>query len=131
MTNGHCLCGAVAYSVSGAPIWSGHCHCNSCRRNSGAAVASYVAFANDDFRVTTGQMSEYESSPGVKRYFCNRCGTPMAFRADKYPTEVHLFLGSLVNPQDFPAQFEVFCADKLPWLSIDNDIKRYETLPPA
>lgn len=130
MTSGHCLCGAVEYSVSSTPIWSCHCHCNSCRRNSGAAVASFVAFANNGFQTTQGEMAVYESSPGVKRYFCSRCGTPMAFRTEKYPTEIHLFLGTLANPEDYPARFQVFCANQLPWLSIDNDIKRYETLPP-
>ena len=28
------------------------------------------------------------------------------------PTEIHVFLGNLENPEEFPAQLQVFCAVK-------------------
>jgi len=45
------------------------------------------------------------------------------------PTEVHVFLGSLENPEEFPVQFQVFCAEKLPWLSIDDQIPKFDAIP--
>ena len=129
MATGICLCGAVEYAVSGEPNWASHCHCGSCRRNSGSAVATFVSFAASAFTVTKGSLTEYNSSPGVTRSFCNKCGTPMTYRSDSMPDEVHLFLGSLSNPEDYPAQLQVFCADKLPWLSVDEDIPKFDAIP--
>ena len=129
MTKGHCLCGAVAYAAGGDPNWVSHCHCGSCRRNSGAAVATFVSFQLSEFVVTKGTLSDYESSPGVIRSFCNKCGSPMTYRSKTMPTEVHLFLGSLENPEAFPAQLQVFCAEKLPWLSIDDQIPKFDAIP--
>lgn len=131
MTDGHCLCGAVEYSVDGAPNWTSHCHCSSCRRNSGAAVATFVSFPIAGFTVTKGQLSDYESSAGVTRSFCGNCGSPITYRADAMPTEIHLFLGSIKNPEDFPAQLQVFCGEKLPWLSVDDQIPKFAALPEA
>ena len=75
------------------------------------------------------RIADYESSPGVKRSFCDQCGTPMAFHGQKFPEEVHLSPRTLGNPGDYPAQFQVFCATKLPWLSIDDHTQKFETLP--
>ena len=129
MTKGHCLCGAVTYAVGGKPNWTSHCHCGSCRRNSGSAVATFVSFALIEFAVTQGQLSHYESSPGVTRSFCPQCGSPMTYRSNSMPTEIHLFLGSLDNPEEFPAQAQVFCAEKLPWLSVDDHIPKFDAIP--
>jgi len=129
MTKGHCLCGAVAYAAGGDANWVSHCHCSSCRRNSGAAVATFVSFPLSEFVVTKGTLSDYESSPGVMRSFCNKCGSPMTYRSKNMPTEIHVFLGSLENPEEFPAQLQVFCAEKLPWLSIDDQIPKFDAIP--
>ena len=29
--DGSCFCGAVEFTVTGAPVSMGYCHCNSCR----------------------------------------------------------------------------------------------------
>jgi len=53
----------------------------------------------------------------------------MTFTTEQLPTEIHLFLGTLENPEDYPAQFQVFCSEKLPWLSVDDHIPKCDTLP--
>lgn len=98
---GHCFCGAVAYEVDRAPIWVGHCHCASCRRQTGSVVATFVGVGDDAFRVTRGTLTEHESSAGVWRGFCRRCGTPLTYRARRFPGEVHIHLGTLDEPQRF------------------------------
>ncbi|EFY91176.1 hypothetical protein J3459_017122 [Metarhizium acridum] len=39
--------------------------------------------------------AEYESSPGVLRGFCSRCGSSLSYRSLKYPEVVDVFIGSL------------------------------------
>ena len=41
---GGCLCGAVRYEVSGEPARVVNCHCDNCRKATGAAIATNVFF---------------------------------------------------------------------------------------
>ena len=72
---GRCLCGGVRFRVEGAPLWVGHCHCHSCRRNTVSAVATFVGFDPEQVSYTAGKRQFYESSPGA-----NREGLPLFFR---------------------------------------------------
>jgi hypothetical protein len=128
--HGHCLCGATQFEVKGTPAWVGHCHCSSCRRATASSIATFVCFKKDGFKVTAGEMTQFESSAGVYRSFCPKCGTPMTYEADALGEEIHIQLGSLDKPEDFPAIVEVYCAEKLPWLQIDVAGPSFESLPP-
>ncbi len=87
---GHCLCKAIQYTVEKEPLWCAHCHCADCRRQTGSAVATFVGVDKASFRVSAGELGCIESSPGVRRYFCASCGTPMAYERDELPDEIHL-----------------------------------------
>ena len=65
-THGHCLCASIRFRVAGDPIWIGHCHCESCRRNTGSAVATFVAFRPGQVTYTHGERTFFTSSPGVR-----------------------------------------------------------------
>ncbi|MCH7778639.1 MAG: GFA family protein, partial [Gemmatimonadetes bacterium] len=67
---GGCLCGAVRFEARGKPLWIAHCHCQSCRRNTGSALATFVGFAGEGFAYLAGAPATYASSPGVTRGFC-------------------------------------------------------------
>ena len=45
------------------------------------------------------------------------------------PGEIHLYLGTIDNPEAFVPQVEVFCKEKLPWLQLQVDGPSFETLP--
>lgn len=126
---GHCLCGNIRYQVAGDPLWSGHCHCGTCRRNTGSAIASFVGFKRDQFALTSGELKAYASSPGASRLFCADCGTPVAFESTRYPGEIHLFLGTLAAPENYPPQFHVHCRERLSWLDVQDGAKRFDTAP--
>ena len=48
--DGSCFCGAVQFTVIGAPVSMGYCHCNSCRHWSAASQRRSVAL----FRLPPG-----------------------------------------------------------------------------
>jgi hypothetical protein len=127
--HGHCLCGAVKYSVTKDPLWCGHCHCGDCRRIAGSAVATFVGFEKKYFSITHGDLKEFESSPGVRRSFCSNCGTPIAYESEKVPDEIHLLIGTLDHPEAHTPQIEVFCREKLPWLNIHVEGPSFEGVP--
>ena len=83
-TKGRCQCGAIAYEFEGAPRWVMHCHCENCRRAVSSAVATYLGVRLEQFRYLKGEPTHYESSPGVKRYFCATCGSRHFQRSTGY-----------------------------------------------
>jgi hypothetical protein len=127
-TRGHCLCRALAYEFDGEPKWVAYCHCESCRRATSAAVATYLGVKLEQFRYLQGDPASYQSSPGVWRYFCPRCGSPMAYTADRYPGEVHLHIGTLADPNQFKPRGHVFAAEQLSWFEIADNLPRYAAL---
>src|SRR5206468_488481 len=70
--SGRCLCGAVHFEAHRKPKWVRWCHCESCRRHSGAPANVFVSFENDAVTVKKGAIAKYSSSPGVERGFCAR-----------------------------------------------------------
>ena len=127
-TRGHCLCRAIAYEFDGEPRWVAHCHCDSCRRANSAAVATYLCVEIEQFKYLQGEPAVFESSAGVRRYFCPRCGSPMAYTADRYPGEVHLHIGTLADPNQFAPRAHIFVGEQLSWFDTADDLRRFEKL---
>ena len=124
---GRCLCGRIKYQTDAPPRWIGHCHCESCRRQTGAAVATFVGYAEGDVEFVEGTRAMYDSSPGVRRGFCAACGTPLSYEADRFPGEVHLYVSTLDHPERFVPQFHVYYGEKIPWLEVRDALPRYKT----
>jgi hypothetical protein len=123
--NGHCLCGAVAFSWEGEPNWTLHCHCESCRRATSAAIATWISVPRGGFRFTAGAPAYYASSPGVRRGFCGRCGSPLTYENERMPDEVHILAGALASPEGVSASAHIFVEDEVPWLDAADDLPRY------
>jgi AcrR family transcriptional regulator len=75
--HGSCLCGSVRYDIDGPFEVMSHCPCSMCRRNHGAAFATFVSVPLSGFRWVAGQdeISTFQSSNYGKRAFCRQCGT--------------------------------------------------------
>lgn len=125
-TTGHCHCGAVSWAYdTGTETWACHCHCADCRRNCAAPVTSFIGVPVAAFRWTGATPKTYASSPGVTRHFCDTCGTPMAFQADRYAGEIHLYAATLTAPEQFKPQFHVHYDSRLPWLHLADDLPKH------
>src|ERR1043165_4816645 len=72
-----CLCGDVRWEAAGPFEFMSHCHCSRCRKSHGAAYGTYINARTENFRLITGQENivRYESTPGMFRPFCKRCGS--------------------------------------------------------
>mmetsp|Transcript_114459 Transcript_114459/g.171154 ORF Transcript_114459/g.171154 Transcript_114459/m.171154 type:complete len:128 (-) Transcript_114459:166-549(-) len=68
-----CLCGTFEGKVTDAPALAVWCHCEQCRQQTGAAMQLGI-FPN--FEVVKGEDSliKYESTKGVFRNSCGKCG---------------------------------------------------------
>ena len=125
-TTGRCLCGAVTWEYDGEPNWVAHCHCESCRRNCSAAIVTFVGVPREAFRHTGAEPKVFESSSGVRRPFCGNCGSPVAYDADSYPHEIHLYAAGHTDPAALRPQAHVFHAEALPWLPVEDGLRRFE-----
>ena len=124
---GGCLCGAIRYTAAGTPLWVAHCHCHSCRRSSGAPFAAFVGYPHDAVAFTAGTPTVFASSPGVRRSFCAGCGTPIAYAAERFPGEIHLYVCTMDEPERFQPRAHVHVSEQLPWMHLADRLPRYPT----
>lgn len=120
--SGGCLCGAVRYRSESAPFRVTHCHCGDCRRISGAAFLTSVAFKTEDFVWSGEAPSRYRSSEGAERAFCAKCGSTLGIIEHALPHWTQVTLGSLDRPQDVSPEDHIWVQSRLPWLKIDDGL---------
>src|SRR5215510_1747527 len=72
---GSCLCGDVAWEMTGDLEFMSHCHCSRCRKFHGTAFATYLMCPAEAFHRRGDTVVRWESSPGFHRSFCGRCGS--------------------------------------------------------
>ena len=123
--SGRCLCGAVAFSYEGQPKWTLNCHCESCRRATSAPVATWISVPSDAFRFTAGAPSYFSSSPGVRRGFCARCGSPLTYENERLAGEVHILACALSDPAAVKPEAHIFVEEQLPWFDGADELPRY------
>lgn len=125
--NGSCMCGAVRYETTGESFAVTHCHCNSCRRHNGAVVATLVGFKVDQVRFGGDERKIYESSPGVGRAFCGKCGTPLTWEGDGGDLgpifEIHI--NTFDKPDVLVPTAHAFEPERMPWFDIADNLPRF------
>lgn len=127
-TRGHCACKAVSYAFEGDPLWVAHCHCESCRRATSSAFATYVGVKLSQFRYLEGEPTAYESSADVHRYFCGKCGSPLAYVGKKFAGTVHLYAGSLAEPDRVTPTGHLNAREQLPWAEVHKSLPQYTSM---
>ena len=118
MLQGRCLCGAIRFTAEAPPKWTSYCHCQSCRRHTGAPVSAYAGFETAKVKFTHGEPAYFSSSPGVRRGFCSRCGSTLSYEGDRWPGELHLHIGAFDDPSALAPTGQAFADERLPWLHL-------------
>jgi hypothetical protein len=101
------------------------CHCESCRRASGAHAVGWLTVRAADLALTGDPPREFHSSPGVLRRFCGQCGTPLTYSSVQQPTEVDITLCTLDNPELAAPVDHIWMADALGWDTATDALPRY------
>lgn len=57
---GGCLCGTIRYRAEGVPKWIAYCHCQSCRRATGAPVTAYAGFLRPQVSFVAGEPDQVQ-----------------------------------------------------------------------
>ena len=124
---GSCLCGAIKYEIVGQSLSQTVCHCDGCRRASGAPAVAWLTVPRGAFRLS-GSL-RYASVPNPrqgtcdgccsgKRGFCPVCGSQLTFEDSRRADQVDVTVGTLDDPRSFKATQDVFPEQRLPWVQL-------------
>jgi len=85
----------------------------------GAALVTFIAHPDGQWRWTGADPAAFASSPGQTRYFCARCGSSVAYISDRYPDEIHFHAALLAAPADVTPRHVFHADERLPWMPPD------------
>lgn len=129
---GGCLCGALRYEASGAPLYAGHCYCADCRKASGSGFVPFMGFSAS--AVAFSGASRPFSSPAANgreatRNFCPACGG-LVFGGERGVSDSFtIYSGSLDEPDDFQPTIAIFTHGRPEWALIPPHCKVFERSP--
>ncbi len=131
--SGGCLCGAVRYEITAAPMMSGFCHCQMCQKLSGAGHAFHAMISESALRVrgaTKGYTWTADSGNKVTTEFCPTCGSPLHGRSSGYPGMVTVRVASLDESSAFEPQMAVYTKRRQKWDHDMPSIPSFPAMPP-
>ncbi|MGI9327938.1 MAG: GFA family protein [Pseudomonadales bacterium] len=115
--SGGCLCEAVRFTATAGPLSCAICHCRSCQRASGAESVGWATFPAQAVTWSGELQRSYQSSPGVERTFCQRCGSTLSYQASE--NTIDLVLACLDDPEAIPPQREIWLAHRISWNALN------------
>ena len=99
---GGCHCGTVRYAITARPKAVNACHCDDCKRLSGATFGVYLHVPADTLVVASGEFDTFLRSGGsgntIRIERCQDCGTRMLHLPEGSPDLVILCAGTLDDP---------------------------------
>lgn len=122
---GGCLCGAIRYRATSQPLRGVICHCDMCRKHSGAPALAFVHFAKESFSWLRSEPAWYRSSPFAERGFCPICGSTLGMREEVLADRVQVCAGSLDEPGRAIIQDHVWTSSQVHWFDIRDDLPRF------
>jgi hypothetical protein len=108
------------------------CHCNRCRKVTGAAFFAGIYVNREDFRLTEGQdlIKHFEAPilrapPPYRVCFCSRCGSPLPdiFRESN---QLEIPAGLLDDDPGLRPDKHIFVEVKSPWFEIKDDLPQMD-----
>ncbi|WP_110590736.1 GFA family protein [Tritonibacter mobilis] len=121
-----CYCGGTRLLFRAPPTTSSYCHCVDCRRWTGAPLAAFAAFYDDAIATPLPAQKATCVNPGVWRWNCTDCGSPLAARFDYLPGQTYIPLGILDQAQatELAPRLHSHADSALPWLHVADDLPR-------
>lgn len=86
---------------------------------------AWAGFRRDSFALLEGEPTSYESSSGVIRTFCGRCGASLTLVDERFPEEIYLSTASFDDAEAPIPEFHIWRSEHLSWLETTDDLPRY------
>jgi hypothetical protein len=130
---GGCMCGAIRYRISAAPIATGLCHCDRCRPQSGSAFSTIIIIRRSTLAIE-GETAVFDdigsSGLHVARRYCPGCGSPLTTEPDVTPDLMFVKAGGIDANEWFHPVMELFVGRRRPWVTPVQGAQQLEGNPP-
>jgi hypothetical protein len=130
---GGCLCKAVRYRVSAAPIVTRVCWCRLCQYIGAGSGTVNTCFTTAALTVT-GTIRDYpsvaDSGNVMHRKFCPECGVHLFSEAESRPHLVFVRTGTLDDPNLAEPATIIWTSAAPQWACFDPSLPRVEGQPP-
>lgn len=130
---GGCLCKAVRYSASAAPIVTRQCWCRLCQYLGAGSSTVNVAFETKHVTFT-GEVKTFASTADsgnlLRRGFCSTCGTPITSQAEIRPHLIFLRAGTLDDASIARPTMNIWTRQAPQWAHLEPDIPMIAGQPP-
>lgn len=123
---GHCRCGLVEMETGFTPDFSVYCHCDDCRRATGAPVLASIGIPKNEIVWNARSTLSRHTEGTATRLFCSNCGSPVAQEHESRCDMTFINSGFMDNPEAFPPKAHTFAGDQLSWLCLNDDLPRVE-----
>lgn len=128
--SGSCLCNAVDYTIEGEIMTVVNCHCNTCKKNIGAAFSTIAVVMEKDLHINDPdrKLRSFAVSAKARKHFCGECGTPLLNLHSDFKGMAMVPIGSLDKPCQEPASVNFFCERMLPWVTQIGSLESFDRL---
>ena len=86
---------------------------------------AWAGFKRENVSLNCGEPTEYESSFGINRTFCSRCGSSLTLADERFPGEVYVSLASFDDAEAPIPEVHIWRSERLSWLETTDDLPRY------
>ena len=128
---GSCLCGGVLFEIDKAAGPVEICHCNRCRKSSGAGGLPMVGVFSKDYRLVSGKdlIATYAAlilyePPAYHSAFCSRCGSPVPLVSDEAEF-LEIPAGLFDDDPQIKPDKHIFVEFVPPWDMITDSLPQY------
>jgi hypothetical protein len=129
---GTCLCGAVQYEASTEPLFSSHCYCADCQKETGGGHLTIAAVPDASVKIS-GATSTFTKLGGsgqpTERTFCPKCGSTIFSRPRAMAGVTMLRAGTLNNPSRIAPSMSIYTSRAQPWDQPSASIPGFLELP--
>jgi hypothetical protein len=131
--SGTCLCGAVRYDANVDPVFSGHCYCADCQKETGGGHVTVAAVPDASVKVT-GATSTFTKQGGsgqsTERTFCPKCGSTIFSRPRIMAGMTMLRAGTLDNASGISPSMSIYTSRALAWDQPYAHLPGFPEMPP-
>jgi hypothetical protein len=130
---GGCLCKAVRYRFTAAPLVTRVCWCRVCQYLAAGNASVNTCFPTAAMSVE-GELADYsliaESGNVMHRRFCPKCGTQIFSAAESRPHLVFVRSGTLDDREIAKPSSSIWVSSAPSWACIDTNIPQIQRQPP-
>lgn len=130
---GGCLCKAVRYRSTAAPMVTRVCWCRLCQFVGAGSATVNTCFATASFTIE-GKLADYcsvaDSGNVMHRRFCPLCGTALFSEAESRPHLIFVRAGTLDDPELAKPTMTIWTSQAPSWACFDPDLPQIERQPP-